>query len=38
MVNQTVAQESSEKLEYSISNKGKVALRWGTINIEFTVE
>ncbi len=35
---QTVAAESSEKLEYSVSNKGLVALRWGTINIEFIIE
>ncbi|MDP3393747.1 DUF2911 domain-containing protein [Sediminibacterium sp.] len=35
---QTVAADSSEKLEYTISNKGLVVLKWGTINIEFTVE
>ncbi len=35
---QTVAAESAEKLEYLISNKGLVVLKWGTINIEFTVE
>ena len=35
---QTVASDSSEKLEYTISNKGLVVLKWGTINIEFTVE
>lgn len=35
---QTVASESAEKLEYLISNKGLVVLKWGTINIEFTVE
>lgn len=38
MVKQTVSTESSEKLEYTISNKGLVVLKWGTINIEFTVE
>lgn len=35
---QTVASESAEKLEYLIANKGLVVLKWGTINIEFTVE
>lgn len=35
---QTVAAESTEKLEYLISSKGLVILKWGTINIEFTVE
>lgn len=38
MVKQTMSTESSEKLEYTISNKGLVVLKWGTINIEFTVE
>ncbi|MBA4258376.1 MAG: hypothetical protein C0446_04380 [Chitinophaga sp.] len=35
---QSVAAEPSEKLTYTISNKGLVNLKWGTINIEFTVE
>ena len=35
---QTVAAESTEKLEYLISSKGLVVLKWGTINIEVTVE
>jgi len=38
MAKQTTSSDSSEKLEYTISNKGLVVLRWGTINIEFTVE
>lgn len=38
MAKQTVSSDSSEKLEYTISNKGVVVLKWGTINIEFTVE
>ena len=35
---QTVAAEASEKLEYTIANNGLVTLKWGTINIVFTVE
>lgn len=35
---QTVAAEASEKLEYTITNNGLVTLKWGTINIVFTVE
>lgn len=35
---QTTAEDSSEKLEYTVSTKGAVVLRWGTINIEFIVE
>lgn len=35
---QTVSAESSEKLEYIIANNGLVTLKWGTINIAFTVE
>lgn len=35
---QTVASVSSEKLVYTISNKGLVVLQWGNINIEFIVE
>ena len=35
---QSVAAEPSEKLTYTIPNKGLVNLKWGTINIDFTVE